>query len=485
VRDGPSEALESVARERDFYLRLLRLGAADEIEPLLREALSLIVEATGALQGYVEIRDPARDDEPPFWLAHDCTSDELESIRSRISRGVIAASLAEGVTVETTSALLDERFRERASVQLGHIEAVLCAPIAAAMPIGVVYLHGHRREQAFPPQVRAQVELLASQLAPLADRLLARHREARERDRTRAVRGTLRAESVVGRSDAIATALRQVALFAPLDVPVLFHGPPGSGRRLLARVLHENGARAGKPLVECACQDLSEAALFDDDGAIARTAGGSLLLRDVESLASGAQARLVAWLDGRDADARDADVRLLVTADDPKGAVRDGRLRDDLRQRLYTLSVRVPSLAERPGDLAPLARWLCERSSERRRAGCTGLSVTAVREIETHEWPGNVAELEARIDAAVENAAADGVRTVESRHLFPQRRAGTSPGGAAMTFQEATREFQRQLVARALEETHWNVAAAARRLDLARAHLYNLIRGFDLRRNRP
>jgi Nif-specific regulatory protein len=477
-----------VERERDFYLRLLQLGAAEEIEPLLREALALIVETTRALQAYVEISDPAGDGEQAYWLAHDCTSDELDSIRARISRGVIAASLAAGTTIETTSALLDARFRERDSVQLGHIEAVLCAPIGLPTPIGVVYLHGHRRQQAFPKEVRDQVELFASQVAPLADRLLARHREARELDRTRAVRATLRADNVVGRSDALASALRQVALFAPLDVPVLFFGAPGTGRRLLARVLHENGARAGKPLLEAGCSDLSSEVFFgsrEGGGLLAQAAGGSLLLRDVERLPADTQARLVRWLDAAQSPQRQPDVRLLATADlDLERAPHAGVLRADLLRELQTLSVRVPALADRPGDVPLLARWFCEKSSERRRAARLDLSVSALRAVETHDWPGHVAELEARIEAAVGRALDEGLRAVESRHVFPPAAPGAA-SGAPPTFQQATREFQRQLVARVLEETRWNVSEAARRLDLTRSHLYNLIHAFALARNGP
>jgi Nif-specific regulatory protein len=485
-----------LARERDLYLRILRLGGVDAIEPLLREALALVVEITGALQAYVEISDPRGDDETPgWWLAHDCTSDELVDIRARISRGVIAQALAGGRTVETTSALLDERFRERASVRIGHIEAVLCTPIGAHPPIGVVYLHGGRRECGFTADAREKVELLAFHLAPLADRLVARHREDRERDPTRLPRASLRADAVVGRSDAVATALRQVGLFAPLEVPVLIAGPAGSGRRLLARVLHENSGRAGKPIVEIACREGApeslDVLLFGDGlaaaGRLLEAAGGSVLLRDVEALPLSIQSRLLGLLETgcyRCLDDRRiaTDIRLLATTDaDLEDAARAGRFREDLLRRLQTLCIRVPSLAERPTDVEELARFFCARSCERQRAPRLELSLRALRSLEASEWPRNVAQLEATVEKAVESALREGVRKVESRHLFP--RAGRHASECeSHTFQDATREFQKDLLRRVLDETHWNVSAAARRLDLTRSHVYNLISAFALTR---
>lgn len=480
--DAPGEAtpaaVERLERERDLYLRLLHLGAADAIEPLLREALQLVVEITGALRAYVEVHDPRSDGGPQWWLAHDCSSEDLDAIRAQISRGVIAASLAAGRTIETSSALLDDRFRERASVRLGRIEAVLCTPIGADPPLGAVYLAGTRRDREFPADVREKLELLAFQIAPLADRLLARQREARESDPTRAVRASLRADQVVGRSDAVAAMLRQVAVFAPLDIPVMILGPTGAGRALLARVLHENGPRAGAPLVELACSGASPAAL----GHALRDAGsGALLLRDVDALPPVLQGQLLAFLEtGRIRDASGEEwepaARILVTAQ-PEPA-----LRADLRRRLQALCIHVPDLAERTGDLPELARWFALRGCERRRAPRLGLSAGALREIEAREWHGQVAELEACIEAAIDRAPRSGARQIEAAHLFDERARGALAAREASTFQEATREFQRAFLAGVLAEMQWNIAACARRLGLTRSHVYNLIRAFGLER---
>src|SRR2546428_7385638 len=174
--DAPA-GLARVQRERDLYRRLLDLGRHDEPEPFLREALGLIVEVTGARQGYVELHDDDHTGTPRWSLAHGFTAEQLASVRAALSRGIIAESLATGKTIITPSALLDERFRQRESVRVSHIEAVLCAPIGDDPPRGVLYLQNRAGPGFFSEDDRACAETFALHLAPLADRVLARHRK--------------------------------------------------------------------------------------------------------------------------------------------------------------------------------------------------------------------------------------------------------------------------------------------------------------------
>ena len=99
------------------------------------------------------------------------------------------------------------------------------------------------------------------------------------------------------------------------------------------------------------------------------------------------------------------------------------------------------------------------------------------------EWPGNVRQLEHAIEAAVIRAAGEHARQIERAHLFPAS-AGAPEAAERETFQAATRRFQARLVKDALEANGWNVVETARQLDLARSHVYNLIRAFGLERGR-
>ncbi len=111
------------------------------------------MEDAGARRGFLEIRDD-HDDTALFWIARGCSDEELAEIREAFSRGVIAEAVATGTTIVTASALLDPRFRDRGSVRRNRLEAVLCAPIGASPPLGVLYLQDRKEPGPFDEEDR-------------------------------------------------------------------------------------------------------------------------------------------------------------------------------------------------------------------------------------------------------------------------------------------------------------------------------------------
>ncbi len=491
--------------ERDLYRRLLALGLEEEPEPFLREALALIVEVTRARNGYLELHGDDHAD-PGWSMAHGFTPAQVENVRTLISRGIIAEAVATGKTVNTASAMDDERFSGLESVRRGQIEAVLCAPIGADPPRGVLYLQDRAGRGLFSEEDCAHAETFAKHLAPLVDRLIARDRARTGDDPTAATRATLRADGVIGRSAALAKVLRDVGLVAPLDVHVLLTGETGTGKSQLARVIHENGPRATHPFVMLNCaalpDTLVESELFGAlpgahstatrriEGKVATAERGTLFLDEIGDLSLPAQAKVLHLLQWREyyplgaPKPFHANVRVIAASNcDLRQAVADKRFREDLLYRLEVLPIRVPSLAERREDIAPLARHFCAEACALHRLPRLELSANAVRAAESAEWPGNVRQLEHAIAAAVIRAAGQHARQVEAGHLFPES-AGAAEGDGTLTFQEETRRFQSALLQRALEAYNWNVVETARRLDIARSHLYGLIRAFGLERRR-
>jgi Nif-specific regulatory protein len=496
---------ERIRRERDLYLRLLDLGTSNEVEQFLFEALASIVALTGAAQGYLEVRNQLeRDDENAWWMAHGCSGNDVERIRSSISRGIIAEALATGKTISTHSALLDGRFRDLASVQRERIEAVLCSPLVGQATCGVVYLQGRESPGPFSESDREAAERFAHHLSSLADALLARRQAADSRDATRSLRERHRLDGIVGRAPALAAALEQAMLAAPLDVNVLLTGESGTGKSQLAHAIHLNSPRAAGPFVELNCaaipDSLLESELFgavagahsearrNREGKVAAAAHGTLFLDEVAELPPESQAKLLQLLQSRlyyplgASDPVHADIRLVAATNaDLEEAVREKRLREDLYYRLQVLPIRMPTLDERRSDLAELSSALCERACERHRLPRLVLSPGALAAIEGAEWPGNIRQLANAVEAGAVRAAGQGASRVETRHVFPEAQQAAAMNDP--TFQEATRRFQRDLLERTLRDLDWNVTEAARRLDLARSHVYNLVKAFGLSRD--
>jgi len=478
-----------------------------ELEPFLRESLSLVVEAAEARQGYLELHDDADvAGAPRWWIAHGFSEAEIQDVRLAISRGIIAEALATGQTIVTPSALLDPRFHARESVVRSQIEAVLCAPIGVDPPRGVLYLQGRSRSGLFSDDERTRAEIFARHLAPLVDGLLLEHRRHQAGDATAALRSTLKLAGVVGRSAALAAVLKQAALVAPLDVHVLLTGETGTGKSQLARIIHDNGPRATRPFIEVNCaaipETLMESELFGAlpgahstatrkvEGKVAAAEGGTLMLDEIGELSLAAQAKLLQLLQSKEyfplgaARAERADVRVIAATNiDLEQAVAEKRLREDLFFRLQVLPIHLPSLAERREDIADLCGHFCAMASETHRLGGLELSSGARRAAELAEWPGNLRQLQNAMQAAVIRAAGEGSTLVERVHLFPDAPAVDQPE-SALTFQEATRRYQGTLLRQALEDTQWNIVETARRLDLARSHVYNLIKAFGLERGR-
>jgi transcriptional regulator with GAF, ATPase, and Fis domain len=498
--------LSRVERERDLYRGILKLNAQSDLAQFLCEALRLVVDVVQAEQGFLEIfGEPKAGDEHHWWTAAGCSDEEVTEIRSLVSRGIIAEAIATGEIIATPSALLDPRFGDRASVKRSNIHAVLCAPVGKLPAAGVLYLQRRSHEGMFSDEDVACAEIFVEQLAPLAHGLLERLRRSEANDPTRPYRARLDLTHVVGTSQVLADVLRELELVAPLDVSVLLTGDTGSGKSQFARVIHANSPRASGPFVEINCaalpEPLMESELFGAlpgahstatrkiDGKVTVARGGTLFLDEIAELTTTAQAKLLQLLQTHEyyplgaSQPLSADVRVIAATNvDLKRAVAEKRFREDLFYRLEVLPLRVPSLAERRDDIPLLARHFTEIAMRTHHLRHLELSLGAIRALQGLEWPGNVRELSHRIEAAAIRASAEAVSQIEASHLGVEPPPARESGYDGDTLQEGTRRYQRELIRSALEATGWNVTEAARRLDITRGHIYNLVKALGVER---
>jgi len=304
--------------------------------------------------------------------------------------------------------------------------------------------------------------------------------------------------NLLGRSDAMHEIFHAVRRVAPTRATVLVTGASGTGKELVARAIHDESERREGPFVTLNCaaipESLIESELFGHErgaftdaverrvGKFEAAHGGTLFLDEVGELAAGVQAKFLRALQERRIErvggttSIDVDVRVVAATNrDLEREVADGRFREDLFYRLNVVPIALPPLSERREDIRPLAEHFLELARDEVGRGPESLSRAAVAALERYPWPGNVRELENAIHRAV--ALADGAVLDEVDLPANVLRASQVEGlreavqSGRLSFEEATRDFERALLLEALESADWNQTRAAERLRITRRSL--------------
>ena len=287
---------------------------------------------------------------------------------------------------------------------------------------------------------------------------------------------------------------------AGADVSVMLLGASGTGKELLARAVHEKSPRAKGEFVAINCaaipENLLEAELFGYErgaftgavkttpGKIEQAQGGTLFLDEVGDIPLPLQVKLLRFLQERVIERIGGrapipvDTRIVcATHQDLDAMTASGAFREDLYYRLAEIVVKIPSLAERPGDALLLARHFASKFAAEHGSKVQGLAPDAAEAIDHYGWPGNVRELENRIKRAV--IMADG-KMIGASDLDLPNGSDQSDSPLPLNLRAAREVADRRAIHQAMTRSENNISAAAKLLGISRPTLYDLMKQYQL-----
>jgi DNA-binding NtrC family response regulator len=303
-----------------------------------------------------------------------------------------------------------------------------------------------------------------------------------------------RFENIIGESPEMQSVFKTITAVAATRTTVLVTGESGTGKELIARSIHYQSPRASKPLVILNCaaipDNLLESELFGHEkgsftdasekkiGRFEAADGGTIFLDEIGEMSPGLQAKLLRVLEEGEiqrvgaARTQHVDVRVVAATNrNLLEAISEGRFRKDLYYRLHVVSVELPPLRKRTGDLPHLIRHLVTRKCEELGMKPKELAPALVDKLLAHRWPGNVRELENVIERLM--VLSNGAAVIGPEQLPTDLGAGavteaTRSAGArdavlsgSKSLSDAVDEFERDIIGEALEQTYYNQTRAA------------------------
>ena len=303
-----------------------------------------------------------------------------------------------------------------------------------------------------------------------------------------------------GRSPAFLAAMERARRAAATDADILIEAESGTGKELLARLIHKASARSNGPFVAVNCSafpdNLLESELFGHvrgaftganmakPGKFELASGGTLLLDEIGEMPLSLQPKLLRVLQQREIDRLGdtrplpVDVRVIATTNRSlREHVEAGGFRADLFYRLNVVPLSLPSLRERREDILPLAEHFLRKYEPQNRAGSYRIAPELAARLEAHDWPGNIRELENFIRGAL---ALTGSTALNEEQFQPNELPKQSAGGNVLHPGLTLQEAERKLLEKTLEATGGNRTKAAELMGVSLRTVRNKIREYGL-----
>jgi DNA-binding NtrC family response regulator len=312
-------------------------------------------------------------------------------------------------------------------------------------------------------------------------------------------------DEAVGQSPEFSQVLKQVQIIAPTNMTVMIQGESGTGKEVICKMIHKLSLRKNHPLVAIDCgaipDTLVESELFGHEkgaftgadtaktGKFEQAHGGTLFLDELTNLTESNQMRLLRVLEERKVQKIggkkiiDVDVRIIAASNIKLyDAVLNRTFRSDLYYRLNEFHINLPLLRERKDDIPVLAKHFLEQANKELSKKVKGFSPQAAKMLLGYHWPGNVRELKNVVKRAVLLCLTEDISTEELglNSYSSESLNSEAPGDSAGSLEKATKQVEKELILKALEQTGGNKIKAAKLLQMNRKTLYRKIKSLGI-----
>ena len=453
---------------------------------LQRELLRLIFEVIPAENGAIVLL--AQLDEEPTSICN-WSRESSDQPCIRIQRDLVHRAVWEQAAVFTSAA------RDSADA-----ENVLCLPLVAVeKTLGVIYLTSSGTASPFGEDHVHFLSRVSRIAAVTLENLLALDALSSENQRLKEELHS--ASQLVGESRQIGQVEEFVRRVAKGDSTVLIRGESGTGKELIARAIHHNSPRSGRPFVAINCAAIPEALLESElfghekgafTGAFATKKGkleaaedGTVFLDEIGELAPLLQAKLLRVLQQREFERLGGNRSLPFTArvlaatnKNLEQAIKSGEFRQDLYYRLNVVSVTMPPLREHRDDIPLLALYFAAQYAAKSKRPFKGISKEARTLLMNYSWPGNVRELENAIEHAIVLGLTEEILPEDLPTAILEEQSAAIEGAR---YHSVLNQAKKELIVSALREAEGSYPEAARLLGIHPKYLHRLVRNLNLK----